>query len=304
MTLEQLRYVVETVKYKSFRKASEKLYISQPSLSVAIQKLEKELGHPIFARSSSGVTLTPFGLQLLPFFQEMITLYEQIPLDIYGKAGKICERISIANGRFRFFAAAVGELYAAHEKTGIQLKYHDVSAEESLAMVRDGTAHVGGYSIWSFQKQRVEAQLRRDGVEFVPLGVCAPSVSVGPKNPLWSRREDWVTLDMIREFPVIYSSAEHSNLLLKKLNLYNTGNMIICNERAGRCELNEQTTGISIGAFPVQAYARTDTYPQRRVLQLRGYDFQNAFGYIYSRSHSLSALAREFIGYLERLVPA
>lgn len=57
----KLDYVYEVYKTKSFTKAAEKLFISQPSLSAAIKKLETSLGAPIFERRGNGVHLTEIG---------------------------------------------------------------------------------------------------------------------------------------------------------------------------------------------------------------------------------------------------
>ena len=301
MTINQLRYVVEIVKCKSFNKASENLYISQPSLSIAIRKLEDELGEPLFIRSSNGVTLTPFGRELLPFIQNIVNLYEQMPLQVYGKSSKNFLRLSIANGGYRFFTEAAGNLYMDHKRDGIHIEFHDVTVEKSLSMVTNGTVQIGGFSIWSFQKKLMDMRLNRAGVLFVPLGVTGPTVTVGPKNPLWSRTEDWVTLDMVRNYPIIYSFSEHSNMLLKMLGLHNRGNLITCKERGGRGELALYTDGICINGFPIGVYQKADSYPSRRVFQLRGYSFTNEFGYIYNQSYALSPIALEFIQHLQQL---
>ena len=58
MTLQQLHYVITITEMGSFNKASEVLYIAQPSLTGAVQELEKELGIIIFNRTRTGVSLT------------------------------------------------------------------------------------------------------------------------------------------------------------------------------------------------------------------------------------------------------
>lgn len=302
MTIDQLRYVAEVMKCHSFNKASENLYVSQPAVSVAIRKLESELGEPLFIRNNNGVSPTPFGLELLPFIQNMISLYEQMPIQAYGKSAKKLLRISVANGGFRFFSRAVGQLYMSHKKDGVHLEFHDVTMEQSLSMVTNGTANIGGFAIWSFQKKEMESRLLRTGIQFVPLGSVPPSVSIGPQNPLWNRVEDWVTLDMIQNFPIIYSFSEHSNILLRKLGLYNKGNLITCKERAGRGELLCQTDGISVGGFARPAYRRGNSYPEQRIFDLRGFDFRNQFGYIYNQSYNLSPVCQEFICYLNDML--
>ena len=61
MTLQQMHYVITISETGSFNKAAELLYVAQPSLTSAIQELERETGILIFHRSGRGVTLTNDG---------------------------------------------------------------------------------------------------------------------------------------------------------------------------------------------------------------------------------------------------
>ncbi|WP_416464439.1 LysR family transcriptional regulator [Sphingomonas sp. VDB2] len=61
MELRQLRYFVTLADTRNFHRAADKLNISQPPLTVAIRKLEEELGTTLFDRGSRGVTLTAAG---------------------------------------------------------------------------------------------------------------------------------------------------------------------------------------------------------------------------------------------------
>ena len=65
MKLEQLHYLSEAVKYKSISVAAEENFISQPSFSASITKLEKELGVTLLRRTSRGVSPTEAGLVVL-----------------------------------------------------------------------------------------------------------------------------------------------------------------------------------------------------------------------------------------------
>ena len=61
MTLSELRYIVAVARERNFGRAAAKCFVSQPALSVAIQKLEDELGAQLFERGKSEVTITPLG---------------------------------------------------------------------------------------------------------------------------------------------------------------------------------------------------------------------------------------------------
>ncbi len=58
-------YVYEIYKEKSFTKAAQKLYISQPSISAAIKNIEEKIGSPIFERTNSEIRLTPVGAEYI-----------------------------------------------------------------------------------------------------------------------------------------------------------------------------------------------------------------------------------------------
>lgn len=65
MTLSELRFVVSVAHEKNFRRAAIKSFVSQPALSLAIKKIEIELGVLIFERNRMGVSLTTVGEQIV-----------------------------------------------------------------------------------------------------------------------------------------------------------------------------------------------------------------------------------------------
>ena len=61
MTLNELKFIVALAKARNFRKAAEMCFVSQPALSLAVKKLEDELGVLLFERSRNDVTMTAVG---------------------------------------------------------------------------------------------------------------------------------------------------------------------------------------------------------------------------------------------------
>lgn len=72
MTLTELRYIVAVARERHFGRAAEACHVSQPTLSVAIKKLEEELDVKIFERGSSEVSLTPLGEAIVRQAQSVI----------------------------------------------------------------------------------------------------------------------------------------------------------------------------------------------------------------------------------------
>ena len=78
MTLNELRYIVAVARELNFRRAAEKAYISQPALSLAIQKLEQELSLKIFERGKNSITVTPTGYLVIEQAQRVLEEVEHI----------------------------------------------------------------------------------------------------------------------------------------------------------------------------------------------------------------------------------
>ena len=78
MTLTELRYVVAVAREKHFGRAAEACFVSQPTLSVSIKKLEEELDVRIFERGTAEVSVTPIGEEIVRQAQAVIEQAAQI----------------------------------------------------------------------------------------------------------------------------------------------------------------------------------------------------------------------------------
>ncbi|WP_029001539.1 LysR substrate-binding domain-containing protein [Azohydromonas australica] len=72
MTLTELRYIVAVAREKHFGRAAEACFVSQPTLSVAIKKLEEELDVKLFERGSNEVSVTPLGEDIIRQAQSVL----------------------------------------------------------------------------------------------------------------------------------------------------------------------------------------------------------------------------------------
>jgi LysR family hydrogen peroxide-inducible transcriptional activator len=86
MTLTELKYIVAVARERHFGRAAEACFVSQPTLSVAIKKLEDELGVQIFERGSTEVSITPIGVQIVEQAQRV--LEESSAIKEIAKQGK------------------------------------------------------------------------------------------------------------------------------------------------------------------------------------------------------------------------
>jgi LysR family hydrogen peroxide-inducible transcriptional activator len=72
MTLTELKYIVAVARERHFGKAAEACFVSQPTLSVAVKKLEEELDVKLFERSANEVTVTPLGEEIVRQAQSVL----------------------------------------------------------------------------------------------------------------------------------------------------------------------------------------------------------------------------------------
>jgi LysR family hydrogen peroxide-inducible transcriptional activator len=72
MTLTELRYIVAVARERHFGRAAESCFVSQPTLSVAVKKLEEELGVLLFERGGGEVAITPVGERIVEQAQRVL----------------------------------------------------------------------------------------------------------------------------------------------------------------------------------------------------------------------------------------
>ncbi|MEQ1680905.1 MAG: LysR substrate-binding domain-containing protein, partial [Nitrospira sp.] len=80
MTLTELQYIVVVAQERHFSRAAERAFVTQPALSLAIKKLEDELGTMIFERRRNHIELTPLGEQIVHQAQRVLEEAEHIKL--------------------------------------------------------------------------------------------------------------------------------------------------------------------------------------------------------------------------------
>lgn len=80
MTLAELQYVVAVAQERHFGRAAERVFVTQPALSLAVKKLEDDLGVTIFERRQNKVELTPLGEQIVHQAQRVLEEAERVKI--------------------------------------------------------------------------------------------------------------------------------------------------------------------------------------------------------------------------------
>ncbi|NUT34220.1 MAG: LysR family transcriptional regulator [Hamadaea sp.] len=126
--LRLLRYFLTLAEDLHFTRAAQRLYVSQPALSNQVQRLERQLGVRLFARTTRGVTLTAAGEAFLPHARQAVAALRAGVLAVSGDA---VVRVDVLDADLAVPKAVLSRLRAAHP--GVRL---GISAEGSVSQRR------------------------------------------------------------------------------------------------------------------------------------------------------------------------
>ena len=122
MDLYQIRYFLTIADFGSFTKAAEQLYVSQPSLSAGIKKLEQELDTPLFERGGRRVLLTPAGRLFQERAQAILAEYHSIRQDLKKLKDQPTLRIATLQSiRGNSMAEIIGAFRQQHPQVTIEI---------------------------------------------------------------------------------------------------------------------------------------------------------------------------------------
>lgn len=144
MTLTQLKYALALKKYQNFKKAAEQLDISQPALSVQVQKLEDEIGIKLFNRSITPVQVTKDGELFMIKAQEIVNNAKQLQnfanelKEDFSGTLEIGVIATLAPFLVPLFSHAIQQDYP-----NLQLVFKELTTENVVNGVRSGELDVG-----------------------------------------------------------------------------------------------------------------------------------------------------------------
>lgn len=194
MTYNFLCYFVKLAELQHYTKASEALYVSQPSLSYAISKLEDELGVPLFKKNGRNVELTHYG-QL--FYDHVAPALKQINDGVSLLQKYSSESSDVINFAYLYILghALIPHLVNKFAEIPKYRKYHFVFGQGHSRVIIDGIKS-GKYdlAITSFVREEYE-------IDFVPIINQPLILIVSPEHPLASK--DSVTVKDALSYPLI-----------------------------------------------------------------------------------------------------
>lgn len=145
MNLRQLRYFVVLADELHFRRAAERLHITQAPLSLAIQALERELGTTLFARTRRQVSLTESGALLRADADAILDRVEQTRAMIRdletGTIGQLRIGVTPASSLLPFFPSLISNFRRAHPKVRIAMM--EMTSKDQIRSLQERAIDIG-----------------------------------------------------------------------------------------------------------------------------------------------------------------
>jgi DNA-binding transcriptional LysR family regulator len=283
--LLDLRAFVTVAELRSFVRTAKALNMSQPALSRRIQKLEENLGAPLFERSTRQVSLTMIGRDLLPKMRRVIDEFETSVLAIRDlgarSSGLICVAV-VPTAIFCFLPGAICRFADAYPR--IRVRILDVGANEGLEAVMRGEADFGINFIGASHAEIEFQQLLED--PFV--------LACSRDHPLATRqRVNWEDLASHR---VITFSQNSGNRAVIDTALARRGIQLDWSYEVGRLAglLGLVEAGLGVAILPRLA-ASAPNRPTIRTLRLTEPEISRTIGIMRRRGGTLSPHASQFL---------
>ena len=167
MDLASLQVFQTVARERSFSRAAERLYRTQPAVSIAIRKLENWVGQPLFVRGSGARTLTDAGVLLSEYANRMLNLREEIRKGMQELRGLERGQISLGVNESSIHAllAALDRYRQLHP--GIQMRVHRVFSRDVPREVMNHHLDIGVISYLPEERELEAVEFYRDSLVMV-----------------------------------------------------------------------------------------------------------------------------------------
>lgn len=151
MEFRQLESFCAVVRYQSFTKAAEKLYISQPTISTHIRMLEQEFNSRLIIRTTKNIEITPHGKELFACAQKIFTLKNDL-IQKWSEENKKIIRIGASTIPADYILPEVLPLFC-QKYPDIQLHIHQNDSSNILQSILNGKFTISMVDMKSFEKE-------------------------------------------------------------------------------------------------------------------------------------------------------
>jgi DNA-binding transcriptional LysR family regulator len=282
--LKQLRAFCYAAQSGSVSKAAERLYLSQPSVSLQIQALERELAVTLFERRGPKIQLTPVGRNLYDLAQPLVHDIDTLPDAFAAETGNVTSGdLAIAAGESTILYLLPDLIRSFAERfPGIRIKLQNVTGRDGLAMLR---ADEVDFAVGSM----IEVP---DDITYHPIFTYDPVLITSTTHPLAGRRN--VTLEDISPYGLILPPRHLSTWRVVDLVFRQHDLDYKVTLEAGGWEVIKKYVELGLGISIVTSICLTGT-ERLATIPLDRYFPRRSYGVVMRRGRFLSQQAKLFV---------
>jgi DNA-binding transcriptional LysR family regulator len=286
--LKQLRAFCMAAKTGSISQAAEALYQSQPTVTLQIQALERELKITVFERRGPHISLTPEGAVLLQVAQPLVDGIDGLEENFHAHFGNLDRgELNIAAGESTLlyimptFIKRFSEVYP-----GIQIKLHNVTGRDGMAMLRSDEADLAIGSMLDIP----------DDIIYRPSIFYSSTLITPKKHPLAKKKN--ITLDDISQFGLILPPRHLATWRMLEMVFDQHGSKFQVSLEAGGWEIIKKYVSLDMGISIVTGVCLSNDdnlfqYPLDEFIPKRSY------GVVVRRGKFLSPQTQAFIDMID-----
>lgn len=232
MTLSQLKYVITVANARSMNEAAKQLFISQPSLSVAIKELEKEIKIEIFRRNNKGITLTPEGEEFIGYARQVVEQYDLIENKYISNENEK-KKFSVSMQHYTFAVNAFIETVKNFGMDEFEFAVYETRTSDIIEDVKKFKSEIGILYVNDFNRKVMTKIFKENSLEFHEVMTCSIYAYMAKTNPL--AKKEMVTLEELAEYPCLSFDQGINNSFYfaeEVLSTYDHKKIIKVNDRA------------------------------------------------------------------------
>lgn len=286
--LKQLRAFCQAARSGSITEAAESLFLSQPSVSLQIQALERELDITLFERRGPNIRLTPEGETLYQLSEPLVEGIDKLHETFAAYSGKIeSGELNIAAGESTILYVLPEPLRRfAEQYPGIRLKLHNVTGRDGMAMLRADEVDLAVGSMLEVP----------DGISYQPVVTYNPALITPLDHPLAHRKR--IRLEEISPHGLILPPRHLSTWRIVDLVFRQNGLGYRVTLEAGGWEVIKKYVELGLGISIVTDVCLTGDEEVARI-PLNRFFPKRSYGLVLRRGRFLSPQAKRFIELLQ-----
>ena len=289
MNIQQLRYVVAIANSGTFREAAEKMYVSQPSLSIAVRDLEKELGFKIFRRTSSGTFLTRRGMEFYEKAQEVVKGFDVFQ-NQYASPEEEKKEFSISSQHYDFLPPLMTEFSTRYPENK-NFRIFESTTVQILDEVAQGHSELGIIYLNRQNTKGIMQRVDKLGLEVVDLIPFQTHIYLRKGHSLAKKKN--LVMEDLAQLPTVRFTQEKDEYLYYSENFVDTSSssqMFNVTDRATLNGILERTDAYATGS----GFLDSQSVNGITVIPLED-NLDNKMVYVKREEVDLSPVAEKFV---------